>query len=88
MEMLRFQSFYFQLKNGFLKKFFVFQKIWFKVKVLPTFKIPTDCHIEICLSYYQRVILKISTLVFLEESILFLLASNCPAGSQRSEDVP
>ena len=25
---------------------------------------------------------------FLEESILFLLALNCPASTQRSEDVP
>ena len=30
--------------SSFLKKVFVFQKIYFKVKVLKTFKIFTDCH--------------------------------------------
>ena len=36
--------------SSFLKKFFVFQKISFKVKVLKTFKIATDFHIKICWS--------------------------------------
>ena len=34
----------------FLIKFFVFQKICFKVKVLKTFKISTDCHIKVPIS--------------------------------------
>ena len=34
--------------SSFLKKVFVFQKICFKVKVLKTFKIFTDCHIKAC----------------------------------------
>ena len=48
MEMMRFQSLYFQLKNGtpvFLKKVSVFHKICFEVRVLKSFKISTDCHI-------------------------------------------
>ena len=42
-----------------LKKVFVFQKIYFKVKVLKTFKIPTDCHIKTSWSVKRRAILKI-----------------------------
>ena len=30
--------------SSFLKKVFVFQKIYFKVKVFKTFKISSDCH--------------------------------------------
>ena len=33
---------------SFLKKVFVFQKIWIKVNVLKTFKTFTDCHIKTC----------------------------------------
>ena len=43
---------------SFLKKIFVFQKICFKIKVLKMFKISIDCHIKICPSLKQRVILK------------------------------
>ena len=49
MEMLRFQSQYFQLKkfySSFLKKVFVFQTICFKFEVLKTFKTPIDCFIN------------------------------------------
>ena len=58
-----------------LKKVFVFQKIWFKVKILKSVKISRDCHIKTCRSLKRRVILKIPSTVFLEESMLFLLAS-------------
>ena len=49
--------------SGFLKKVFVLQKICFKVKVLKTFKIITDCHIKTCQSLKQRAISKISSTV-------------------------
>ena len=55
---------------------FIFQKICFKVKVLKTFKISTDCHIKTCRSLKERTILKIPILEkyrFLEEPVLFLL---------------
>ena len=50
--------------SSFLKKVFVFQKIYFRVKVLKTFKIPIDCHIKTCLSLKMRAIRKISSTVF------------------------
>ena len=55
---------------------FVFQKICFKVKVLKTFKISTDCHVKTCRYLKERTILKIPILEkyrFLEEPVLFLL---------------
>ena len=45
-------------------KVFVFQKIYFKVKVLKTLKVFTDCHIKTCQSLKQRAILKIPTTDF------------------------
>ena len=48
--------------SSFLKK--VFQNICFKVKVLKTFKISTDCHIKTCRSFKRRVILKSPVLFF------------------------
>ena len=57
----------FQLKNGtsvFCKRVFVFQKICFKVKLLKTFKIFTDCHIKKCRSLKWKAILKIPSTVF------------------------
>ena len=42
--------------SSFLKKLFVFQKICFKVKVLKTLKISTDCHIKRCRSLKRRAI--------------------------------
>ena len=45
--------------NDFLKKVLVSQKICFKVKVLKTFKISTDCHIKVGRSHKRRAILKI-----------------------------
>ena len=50
--------------SSFLKKVFVFQKIWIKVNVLKTFKIFTDCHIKTCRSLKRRAILKIPSTVF------------------------
>ena len=49
---------------GFLKKVFVFQKIYFKVKVLKSFKIFTDYHGKTYRSLKQRAILKIPSTVF------------------------
>ena len=60
--------------SSFLRKVFVFQKISFKVKVLKTLKIFTDCHIKTSQSLKQRTILKIPRTVFLEEPMLYLLA--------------
>ena len=48
-----------------------FQKIYFKVKVLKSFKISSDCHIKACQSLKWRAILKIP---ILKEPMLFLLA--------------
>ena len=67
MELTCFQSQWAQLKNGtpvFSEKFFVFQKIWFKVKVLKTFETFTDCHIKTCRSLKRRAILKIPSTKF------------------------
>ena len=50
--------------TSFLKKVFVIQKIWFKVKVLKTFKTSSDCHIKIYQSIKQRAILKIPNAIF------------------------
>ena len=68
-EMLRFESLYFQLKNStsvFWKysSILVFPKSFFKVKVMKTFKMSSDCHIETCRSLKWRAILKILSTVF------------------------
>ena len=47
-----------------LKKVFVFQKIYFKAKVLKTFETFTDCHTITCRSLQGRAILKIPSTVF------------------------
>ena len=49
---------------SFLKKTFIFQKIYFKVKVLKTFKISSDYHIKACRSFKPSAILKIPSTVF------------------------
>ena len=57
MEMMCFQSYWFQLKNNtpvFGKKAFAFQKICFRVKVLNTFETFTDYHIKKCRSLKRR----------------------------------
>ena len=50
--------------SSFFKKVFVFQKICFKVNVLKTFKIFSDCHIKTCRSLKWRAILKITCTIF------------------------
>ena len=50
--------------SSFLKKVFLFQKIYFKVKVSKTFKISTDCHIKICRSLKRRANMKIPSTAF------------------------
>ena len=45
--------------SSFLKKGFIFEKIDFKVKLLTTLKISTDCHIKTCWSLKRRGIFKI-----------------------------
>ena len=54
----------YSISISFLKKFFVFQKICFEVKVLKTFKIFNDCHIKTCRSPKRRAILKIPRIIF------------------------
>ena len=49
---------------SFLKNIFIFQKICFKVKVLETFKISSDCHIKTSRSLKRKVTLKILSTVF------------------------
>ena len=50
--------------SSFLKKVFIFQEISFKVKLLKTLKICTDCHIKTCRSVRRKVILKIPSTIF------------------------
>ena len=50
--------------SGLLKKVSVFQKIYFKVKVLKTLKISSGCHIKTWRSVKRRAILKITSTVF------------------------
>ena len=49
--------------SSFLKKVFLFQKSCFKVKVLKTIKISTDCHIKTYRPLKRRTILKIPSTV-------------------------
>ena len=60
------QSQYFQVKStsGFKIKVLVFQKTCFKVKVLITLRISSNCHIKICQSLKRKAILKIPGIVF------------------------
>ena len=60
--------------SSFLKLVSDLQKICFKVKVLKSFKVFTDCHIKTCRSLKRRAVLKIPSNCFLEESMLYLLA--------------
>ena len=57
--------------SSFLKRVCIFQKIYFKVKVLKSFKIFSNSHIKACWSLKWRAILKIP---ILKEPMLFLLA--------------
>ena len=59
---------------SFLKKVFVFQKICFKVNVLKTFKISTDCHIKTCRSRKQKAILKIPIVPFFRRTYALSIA--------------
>ena len=52
--------------------FFVFQKTFFKVKVLKSFKVSTDCQIKKCRSLKQRAVLKVP-FIFFSETMFFLL---------------
>ena len=56
--------------SSFLKSVCIFQKIYFKVKVLKLFKISSDFHIKACRSLKRKAILKIP---ILKEPMLFLL---------------
>ena len=67
MEMMCFQSQYFQLKNNtpvFRKRFLFSRKFVSKLKVLKIFKIFTDCHIKTYRSLKRRAIFKIPSAVF------------------------
>ena len=57
--------------SRFLKKVFLFQKIYFKMKVLKSFKVFTDCHMKTCRSLKQKAILKIPSTVFRRIYTLF-----------------
>ena len=50
--------------SSFLKKVFVLQKMYFKVKVLKTFETFTDRHVKTCGSLKRRAILKIPSTIF------------------------
>ena len=69
-----------KLKQNFWKStpFFtpsvcIFQKIYFKVNVLKSFKIFSDCHIKVCLSLKWRAILR-SIVLFFRRTTFHLLA--------------
>ena len=66
MEMFRFQLQYSQLKNSnpVFERFEFFNKTCFKVKVLKTFKIFNDCHINTCRSSKWRAFFKIPSTAF------------------------
>ena len=59
MGMLRLHSWYSEQEkvSSFLRKVIVFQKTCFKVKVLKTFKIHSDCHIKTFRSLQRWAIL-------------------------------
>ena len=79
--MLCFQSQYFQLKTvgfSFFKRACVFQKLFFKVKVLKTFKISSDCHMKTCRSYKRRAIFKIPSTAFQKSICSFYWIQNKP----------
>ena len=62
--------------SSVLKKFFVFQKIYFTVKVLKTFKISTHCHTsrtEVMPTFRTENYFENPQYRFLEEPMLFLL---------------
>ena len=59
--------------SSFLKKVFFFQKICFKVKLLKTFKISTDCHVKVRWSLKQGAILKFSSIIFHRNLCCFCL---------------
>ena len=62
MEIMRFRSSCFQLKNVtpvFFKLAFFFQNICFKVNAMKTFKNVQDCYIKTCQSVKRKNILKI-----------------------------
>ena len=40
--------------SSFLKKYLVFRKTYFKVKVIKTFKIPKNYHVKTCRSLLSR----------------------------------
>ena len=50
--------------SNLLRKVLVFQKTYFKVKVLKMFKIPSDCHIKTRRYLKRRAILKIPCTAF------------------------
>ena len=66
MEMLRFHSRNSELKTvlKFLRKVLVFQKTYFKVKILKTLKIPGDYYIKTCQSLKRGPILKVPSTIF------------------------
>ena len=50
--------------SSFQKRVWVFQKICFKIEVLKTIKISSDCHTKTCRSLKRRAILKITSTAF------------------------
>ena len=72
-----------KLYSNFLKKVFVFQKTCYKVKVLKKFKVSTERHMKTCRSLKRRAILKILSIIFFEEPMLFLLALKSTSKKKR-----
>ena len=81
-----FDSQYFELKNAppvFFKKDLVFQKTFFKVNILKTFKIPCDCHIKPCLSLKWWAFLKIPRINFQRSTRSFYWLQNKTSAKKR-----
>ena len=62
--------------SSFFKKDLVFQKTFFEVNILKTFKIPCDCHIKPFLSFKRRAFLKIPRIDFYRSTRSFYWLQN------------
>ena len=72
-----------KLSSSFFKQVLVFQKTFFKVNILSTFKIPCDCHIKPCLSLKWRAFLKIPRIDFHRSTRSFYWLQNKTSARKR-----
>ena len=72
-----------KLSFSFFKKVLVFQRTFFKVNILKTFKIPCDCHIKPCSSLKRRALLKIPRINFYRSTRSFYWFQNKTSAKKR-----